>query len=166
MMHRPHRNQSGGPDGRTIVFVRFQGAVRTGAPFGPDGQIAHAELFVMRADGSHLRRITNITRSKPYSADLARAAWSPDGARLAFSVPESARGTPARKQALFIIRADGSGLKRLTPWQLHTGEHPPIPTGGRQPQGERLAGAPRAGRSAVSDVCRAMRSGLVVGTML
>jgi Tol biopolymer transport system component len=86
----------------------------------------------MDADGSHVRRITNLTSSKPYGADVGRATWSPDGTRLAFGVTESPRGTPARVRALFIVSTDGSGPRRLTPWKLRAGEHPDFSPDGQQ----------------------------------
>jgi TolB protein len=65
---------------------------------------AHAEVYVMAADGTGARRLTNL-----YSAK--RGAWSPEGKRLAFD--------GRFYKTLFdfdigIVRADGSGVRRVT----------------------------------------------------
>lgn len=89
-------------------------AVRNGAGGGwpawsPDGsQLAFASvrrdgLWVMRADGSGLRR---VTRSP--TIDL-QPTWSPDGRRLAF-----ARTVPGYGTEIFVVGVDGRGLRRLT----------------------------------------------------
>ena len=109
------------PDGETIAFTRSWGSVK-------HKRIAHSELYAMRATGGRLRRITRLTAARPHSLDTERATWSPDGTRLAFGVDKRATG-----KALFVVNADGSGLKRLTAWKLRAGEHPDF-----SPDGERI----------------------------
>jgi TolB protein len=106
------------PDGRSIAFNRGWGAVRDDI-----GQIQRSELWVMNADGTHARALTHITLHRAYSADVGNAMWSPDGRRLVFEVHNSPLGKPAGAYALFIVRANGSGLHRITPWQLNAGDH-------------------------------------------
>src|ERR687895_2844660 len=53
-------------------------------------------LFVVRPDGSGLRRLTRRGGAEP--------AWAPDGKRIAF----------ARGRNVYVMRADGSRLRRLT----------------------------------------------------
>jgi len=59
------------------------------------------EIYVMNADGSQQRNLTN----DPAEDDAA--AWSPDGQRLAFNRfgPDALR--------LFVVNSDGSGLKQI-----------------------------------------------------
>ena len=45
--------------------------------------------------------------------------WAPDGKRLVFEVRNSPLGEPANRRALFVINADGSGQRQLTPWSLN-----------------------------------------------
>lgn len=84
------------PDGRRIVFTRQ----KPGS--GPNEQGA---LFVVNADGSHLRQITPFGVATPHDNALAR--WSPDGREIVFAGPE---GT------LFLIRPNGA---QLTPIPIH-----------------------------------------------
>ena len=60
------------------------------------------EIYVLDADGSHLRRLTTETGN-----DL-EPAWSPDGERIAFMVHR------AGKSDVFIMRSDGSERQQLT----------------------------------------------------
>ena len=62
----------------------------------------NAEVYVMRADGSHVRNLTHNL------AQDGQPSWAPDGQRIAFV---SAR--PGNTQ-IFVMNADGSGQKRLT----------------------------------------------------
>jgi TolB protein len=87
------------PDGRTIAFVRG------------------GDLWLMRADGSHGRRLTSgLTVDSP--------TWSPDGKHLAFVI--SGTGTMnegPQRRALWFIDADGSHLSNLS-FDLFQVAHP------------------------------------------
>jgi len=63
-------------------------------------------VFIMRTDGTHLRRITS---TGPDALPDGQPHFSPDGRRLVFQ-----REEPTRTQ-LMIVRIDGSGLRRLLP---------------------------------------------------
>jgi Tol biopolymer transport system component len=89
------------PDGQKIAFVRLVKNV-------PRFAEAH-EVFVMNADGSGVRR---LTRNSVYDD---HPAWSPDGNRIAFTRED--RNGPALGDLSFdiwVMRADGTGAKRLT----------------------------------------------------
>lgn len=78
----------------------------------PDGRLAFGSgragagiaLYVSDGSGSHARRITS-----PDSSAL-NPTWSPDGSRLAFERP----GPAAWKGSIYVVGADGKGLRRLT----------------------------------------------------
>jgi TolB protein len=95
------------PDGRRIAFVSRR-----------DGQ---SEIYLMNADGSEKR---NLTRS---GAEDDFPVWSHDGRRIAFlrgrlhttTVPGLGNTGPGRvlrsySYQLYVMNADGSGLRRLT----------------------------------------------------
>jgi tol-pal system beta propeller repeat protein TolB len=88
----PERDPSWSPDGTGLVY-----AARTapGEPF---------RIFVARADGSGREQLT----SQKAGSDTA-PVWSPDGTRIAF-VSDRDRGFPE----LYLMNADGTGVKRLT----------------------------------------------------
>jgi hypothetical protein len=75
------------PDGNRIAF--FNG--------GP----GVAGVYVINADGTGLRRVTNGAQDR-------HPTWSPDGGRIAFTRQD---GTFIR---LFVVNADGSGLVGVT----------------------------------------------------
>lgn len=89
------------PDGKTIAFSRLESS----------RPLAEATLYLADADGSHLR-----------SLDLhgVSPAWSPDGTRLAFVSFDDSNAPPCPAAScppsgeLYIVGADGGGLRRLT----------------------------------------------------
>lgn len=89
------------PDGSEIAFDQDVGA---SAP------TVHG-IYVAHADGSGPHRLTTgIATPDAYDTN---ADWSPDGRRLAFTRVKS-----MLEAAIFVVGADGRGLKRLTPWRL------------------------------------------------
>lgn len=105
------------PDGKTIVFWRGWGPVNDKL-----NQIKYSELFLMDADGTHVRQLTHST---PWADDDKGGMWSPDGRRLVFERVTSAAGKPAHSTALFIVNADGTHTRQLTPWNLDGGAERP-----------------------------------------
>jgi TolB protein len=60
----------------------------------------------MNADGSGQRRLTPNLRRRPW----VEVAWSPDWKKIAFV----ASGGPLGRPDIFVINADGSGLRNVT----------------------------------------------------
>jgi Tol biopolymer transport system component len=90
-------NPNWSPDGRLIVHDACV------SPTYPCPGSPNYEIFVMRADGSSRRRLTNDP-----SIDW-NPAWSPDGAEIVFRSDRSPDGTE-----LWKMNADGSGVVQLT----------------------------------------------------
>jgi eukaryotic-like serine/threonine-protein kinase len=87
---------------------------------GGSGQIVFAstrsgtsQLYLVNADGTGLAQLTDIERG------ACQPSWSPDGLQLVFISPCGGRGeffeTIYNESSLYIINADGTGLKQLTP---------------------------------------------------
>lgn len=82
------------PNGRRIAFAGER---------DPDGRRDRSDIFVMAPDGSGLRVLIDGERNE------SEPDFAPSGRRLAF-VSNRGRGT-----GVFVARADGSRVKRLTP---------------------------------------------------
>jgi Tol biopolymer transport system component len=80
------------PNGQRLAFVRISGG--------------HAHLFVVNADGTEPRQITEG------ASDDEAPAWSPDGRRLVFCSTNAT--LEARQADLFTVSPDGTGLVQLT----------------------------------------------------
>jgi TolB protein len=100
-----HGRSNGGwpvwsPNGKRLAFQSdFQGDRANRTP-------KHStNLFLMNPDGSGVKRLTD---SKGVSGD---AAWSPNGSSIAF---DSDRGSRKGFSAIYLMRANGTKLRRLT----------------------------------------------------
>ena len=88
------------PDGVSIVFDSLR-----------DGNF---EIYVMNADGSRQRRLTNH-----FNVD-SRPSWSPDGKYIAFNSSRHVRHKTGEDLAgygtyeIYMMEADGSNVRRLT----------------------------------------------------
>lgn len=94
-----------------------------------------AGICTIRADGTDLRRLTNVDSAKSIFTDKA-PVWSPDGKHIAFL---SNRGRDDNNLDIFVIEADGSNIRRVT----HTPRSPTMYVQALPPQwstdGKRLA---------------------------
>jgi TolB protein len=93
------------PDGTTIAFSRLASV---------DRPLDEATLYLADADGSHVRSL-GATPVHGLSA-----AWSPNGKRLAFvsfddaNAPACPAASCPPSGELYVVDADGTGLRRLT----------------------------------------------------
>lgn len=86
------------PDGKQIVFSRvFPHIMSPGS--------VPLELYLVNADGTNLRRLTNNGRTNYLPA------WSPDGQTIAWL---SQQGDKTDLAEIYMMRADGSAETRLT----------------------------------------------------
>jgi len=93
----PQQSPTWSPDGKWIAFASDRGQMPSGGE--------RSELYVMRPNGTGLRRLTHDR-----SVDVD-PAWSPDGRRIVFV---SNRPRMTGKFAIWTIKANGTGLQRLT----------------------------------------------------
>jgi TolB protein len=101
------------PNGKRIAFASYRDGT-----FPVNGvNFPNYELYVMNSDGSGQTRLTTA----PQQMDL-NPAWSPDGARIAWHVGEANKADGCTPTAsglqtfeLWVMNADGSGQRRLTP---------------------------------------------------
>jgi TolB protein len=97
------------PDGHSLAFVRFTVA-------------GTSTIMISDANLHHARPVFSFGRDKG-APSINPPFWSPDGKQLVFSLCNcnGSRYKPVSGLAMFVINADGSGLRRLTPWSLHAG---------------------------------------------
>jgi Tol biopolymer transport system component len=89
------------PDGRSIVF---EAPDRDDAPPGTS-----ANIYTIRADGSHL---TAVTRFQGGAVNAVNAAWAPDGRKIVFvQIPGSG---PFGYADIFTMNGDGSEIRQVT----------------------------------------------------
>jgi Tol biopolymer transport system component len=91
------------PDGKRIAFVRT-----TGQP--PPARPRSVGIFVMDADGSHVRQLTQ--RTGAFRTEDRAPSWSPDGKRIAF-MSANATYRPAGASTIYVINADGTHAKAV-----------------------------------------------------
>jgi len=92
------------PDGRRIAFTRNEDV-------GESTTFTDDDVFVMDADGDDVRQLTPEADGKM----SGQPSWSPDGDHIVFMRGQSVHSAvPSRFGALFVMRADGSEVRRLT----------------------------------------------------
>jgi TolB protein len=87
------------PDGKHLAVSRASGPFRNGRPRSVALMVGDVQL-------RHLRRVAWFGQ---YRGAPTGPAWSPDGRRLVFE------NQVDHGRALYIVNADGTGLRRLTP---------------------------------------------------
>jgi Tol biopolymer transport system component len=100
------------PDGRKLVFLQTP---RRGPHSGFRG-----EIWTMNADGSDKKR---LYRSGWGFASGAPPIWSPDGQMIAFGIGANSTS------GIFVMNADGTGLKRISPIPFPQLSWQPPPSG-------------------------------------
>jgi len=133
------------PDGRRIAFLRGRGfrgqlyvvnadgsglrnlgRIAATAYFysqlvwSPDGRTIHFGRYLVSTDGSGARKLPYI----PFTA-----VWSPDGRQIAFvgnklrnQLPGQLGGPRKANSDIYVMNADGSGIRRLTHKRTYDGE--------------------------------------------
>ncbi|MDP9228138.1 MAG: hypothetical protein M3M99_03680 [Actinomycetota bacterium] len=81
------------PDGSSIVFTRLRSA-------------RDSAIYRVGIDGTGLQRLT------PWRLNASDPDWSPSGKRITFDSGDA--GRRGSKGNIYVMRADGSGRKRLT----------------------------------------------------
>jgi TolB protein len=90
------------PDGSRIAFAREGRPAK--APTG------NTDIYMVNADGTDVVRLTDDPMME-YAP-----TWSPDGSRIAFAAYDLATGgNPPSPLRLFVMNADGTGVKALGP---------------------------------------------------
>jgi Tol biopolymer transport system component len=87
------------PDGRKFAFLQKRGC-------GPGCY----DIYVVNSDGSGLRNLTAKLASLGPVFGPHDPAWSPDGKKIAFVRLNASLGDP-----IYVVNADGGGLRNLTP---------------------------------------------------
>ena len=86
---RPETGPAWSPDGRQILFSVTAGG--------------RAEIFVMNADGSDQRQLTQSE-----TGSSRTAFWSPDGKQIVFSTNRDGN------EEVYLMAADGSGARNVS----------------------------------------------------
>jgi Tol biopolymer transport system component len=89
-------NAAVSPDGKRVAFVSER-----------DGSM---EIYSMNADGTEQKRLTRAFALNDHPA------WSPDGKQLVFTSTRQPSDKPGQSwNGLYLMNADGTGVKRLSP---------------------------------------------------
>lgn len=113
------------PDGKQIAFFHAYGSEKN---VNGEIWIEVGAIAVVNVDGSGYRQLTQ--RQNPTSSEDIQPFWSPDGKRIGF-VRLNSTARPRGRQAIFVMNANGTGTRRVTPWQMQAGDHPDWSPDGR-----------------------------------
>jgi TolB protein len=110
------------PNGRRIAFRRAAGPV-------VNDLIERQGIYVMHADGSHVRQITQ--KRAPRLGEDTDPQWSPDGRKIVFQRFNVRGATPVDGVALWIVNLRTGREHRITPFPLRGGDTPDWSPDGR-----------------------------------
>ena len=118
------------PDGSRIVFAANRGVV-SGDP-EPPAALPDLSIFVIREDGSGMRRIT----TPPSGSTDTEPRFSPDGTRILFTRFQGGHYFDSGRvvgdtSAVFTVKLDGTGIQRVTGWGMKAGQADWSPDGRR-----------------------------------
>jgi TolB protein len=103
------------PDGTEIAFSRQIGPI--------EDDLAHdVAIYVMNADGSHRRQITQ--KVHPATGEDGNPQWSPNGRSLVFQRNNVRGAEPVDGIALWTINLETGRERRITPFDLRAGDTP------------------------------------------
>jgi Tol biopolymer transport system component len=99
------------------AFTRSGTRIAFNRAFGPvtNDNAAVVAIFTMDADGTKVTQLTQKTR--PTSTEDHSATWSPDGRQIAFQRLNTT-AAPVGRSAIYVMRASGTQLHRITPTSL------------------------------------------------
>ena len=105
------------PDGSHKRLLVGGGRIHGDARFSPNGKRLvvssnccrpASQVFTMRADGSHLRRLTHVTAG----GGAGFASYAPGGHRIVFTSDQRRKPNGDRND-LFVMRTDGTHVHRI-----------------------------------------------------
>ncbi|MBM2822623.1 MAG: exported protein of unknown function [Thermoleophilia bacterium] len=103
-----------------VLLVACDGSDSMKAEHG-SGEIAFTvnrtgwnEIWLMAADGSDRRRLTEVEPPQSDAAGSASPAWSPDGTQIAFAAQIGTLAEDPRLSEIYVMDADGTDRRRLT----------------------------------------------------
>lgn len=108
-------------------------AERTGTIAFTVNRSGFGEIWVMDSDGRDRVRLTARGRPETDASGGTSPAWSPDGTLLAYASSGDAVAEDQRDVEIYVMRADGSGKRRLTNDPVHDA------TPAWSPDGKRIA---------------------------
>jgi Tol biopolymer transport system component len=107
--------------------------------FMRSGAVGEYDIWVVRPDGTGLRRLTE----SPANRSDYNPAWSPDGSTLLFERRKLDPGAAGGDEALYAVNADGGGFRQITHCRgqcWSDGEATWSPGGGRRIAFDRATG--------------------------
>jgi Tol biopolymer transport system component len=109
------------PDGKRFVFERAFG------PIVNDEASGGLDLITASADGSAEQLILDVAGNAREPHD---AQWSPDGTQIAVNML-NIKAKPRYGSAIYVLNANGSDFRRITPLRLNAGSPDWSPDGKR-----------------------------------